>query len=65
MDPLLYTVASVLIIMIWHFAFSTRPRDFGLIQMIGIFILGGVVGWYMKSIELALFIGILLSLVLI
>jgi hypothetical protein len=51
--------------MVWHFAFSTRPRDFGLFQMIGIFIVGGAIGYFMHSIELAVLISIVLSLIFI
>jgi hypothetical protein len=65
MDIPLYMLISTFIIMIWHFAFSTRPRDFGLFQMIGIFVIGGAVGFYMSSIEAAVLISIVLSLILI
>ena len=46
-----------------HFIFPTK--DFGLFQMIGVFILGGIVGFYMQSIELAYLISILLALIFI
>lgn len=65
MNILVYIFASILIIMIWHFAFSTSPRDFGLMQMIGVFILGGAVGYYMQSTETAIFISLILSLIFI
>jgi len=54
MDILQYVFISAGIIMFWHMAFNTNPKDFGLMQMIGIFILGGVMGYYMHSLVTAL-----------
>jgi len=65
MDWVFYSFASTLIIMIWHFAFSTKPRDFGLMQMIGVFIVGAAFGFYLNSTETALLISIVLSLIFI
>jgi len=65
MDILQYVFISAGIIMFWHMAFNTNPKDFGLMQMIGIFILGGVMGYYMHSLVTALMMSILLSLVFI
>lgn len=59
MDVLFYIGLSAVIIMIWHFAFG-HPRNFGVMQMIGVFVLGGIAGYYMQSFET----GILLSLVM-
>ncbi len=63
MDIVQYAVISTLIIVVWHMAFNTSPKNFGLLQMIGVFILGGVMGYYMQSIETALLMSIVLSLV--
>lgn len=65
MNILEYAAISMVIIMIWHFAFNTNPKNFGLLQMIGIFVLGGIMGYYMHSIETALFMSIVLSLIFI
>lgn len=51
--------------MVWHMAFNTSPNNFGLMQMIGIFVLGGVMGYYMGSIETAILMSVVLSLVFI
>ncbi len=61
----LYIVASVFIIMVWHFAFNTNPKDFGLFQMIGVFVFGGAVGYFMNSVEVAILISLVLSLIFI
>ncbi len=60
-----YAAVSAVIIMVWHFAFNTNPKDFGIFQMIGIFILGGAMGYYMNSIETGLLMSIVLSLIFI
>lgn len=65
MDILFYLGASVFIIMIWHFSLSTNPRDFGLMQMIGVFVIGGAVGYYMNSTEAAILLSVALSLIFI
>ncbi|OGK30006.1 hypothetical protein A3I56_00285 [Candidatus Roizmanbacteria bacterium RIFCSPLOWO2_02_FULL_43_10] len=65
MDLITFAAVSALIIMVWHFAMNTQPSNFGLLQMIGIFILGGAIGWYMQSIEVALMFSIALSLLFI
>lgn len=61
----LYIIVSVFIIMVWHFAFNTNPKNFGLMQMAGVFALGGAVGYFMNSIEAAIMISIVLSLIFI
>ncbi|OGK39020.1 hypothetical protein A3F34_01395 [Candidatus Roizmanbacteria bacterium RIFCSPHIGHO2_12_FULL_44_10] len=60
-----YIGFSVLIIMVWHFMFSTKPRDFSLMQMIGVFVLGGAIGWFMDSMMVGLLMSIVLSLIFI
>jgi hypothetical protein len=65
MDVLTYAIVSAGIIMFWHMAFNTNPKDFGLFQMIGIFVLGGAMGYYMHSIETGLLMSIVLSLIFI
>ena len=65
MNILAYAAISGLIIMIWHMAFNTAPKNFGLFQMIGVFILGGIAGYYMQSIETAIFLSLGLSLIFV
>ncbi len=61
----LYAAVSVLIMMVWHFMFSTNPRDFGLMQMAGVFVIAGAVGYYMQSTETAIFLSLILSVIFI
>lgn len=65
MDIVTYVAASFFIIMIWHFAMNGKPGNFELMAMIGLFIFGGAIGWYMRSIEVGLMFSVLLSLVFI
>jgi hypothetical protein len=69
MSLLAYFFISAIIIFIWVFAFSIHTygeeRDFNVFLLIGNFIFGGFIGWYLKSIEIALLISIVLSLVFI
>ncbi len=69
MNLLAYAFISALIILIWQFAFSVHTygeqRDFNLFLLIGNFIFGGFIGWYLKSIEIAFLISIILSLVFV
>ncbi|MEI7653193.1 MAG: hypothetical protein WCJ70_02855 [bacterium] len=49
MDPLLlYIAASVLFIMVIHFAVGIS-KEFDTWIMTGIFVLGGVLGWYFEG----------------
>lgn len=48
--------------MIIHFAVGIRDW-FETFSMIGLFILGGVFGWYMKSYEAGLVFGVVTSLI--
>lgn len=63
MNILYYVVGSGALIIIFHFVFPTR--DFGLLQMIGVFIIGGIAGYYMQSIEIGFLISIILSLIFV
>jgi len=65
MNILLYVVISAVIIMFWHMAFNTSPKNFGLFQMIGVFVLGGVAGYYMQSIETGIFLSLGISLIFV
>ena len=65
MNILLYAVIAGAIIMFWHMAFNTAPSNFGLFQMIGVFIIGGVAGYYMQSIETGIFLSLGLSLIFV
>lgn len=65
MDIITYIAVSAGIIMVWHMAFNTNPKDFGLMQMIGVFALGGAMGYYMHSLETGIVMSIILSLIFI
>lgn len=65
MDIYLFAALSFLIIMVWHFAMSSQPNNFDLFLMIGFFLIGGLIGWHMDSIELALAFSIGSSLLFI
>ncbi len=65
MDIMTYAIVSAGIIMFWHMAFNTSPNNFGLFQMIGIFVLGGAMGYYMHSIETGILMSLVLSLIFI
>jgi len=69
MNLLAYAGISAIIIFILMFAFSIHSygeeRDFNVFLLINVFIFGGFIGWYLKSIEIAFLISFLLSLVFI
>lgn len=69
MNLLAYAGISFLIIFIWIFAFSIRPfgqqRDFNIYLLISCFVFGGIIGWYLKSIEIAFLISLILALIFI
>jgi hypothetical protein len=69
MNLLAYAGISAIIIFIWMFAFSIKPygeeRDFNVFLLISVFVFGGFIGWYLKSIEAAFLISIILSLVFV
>jgi uncharacterized membrane protein (UPF0136 family) len=50
--------------MVIHFAIAIK-REFDLFIMIVLFVIGGVVGWYMQSYEMGFVVGVVLSLVLV
>lgn len=62
MDIFTYAGFSALIITIWHFSMNTQPRNWGLMQMIALFVFGGAIGWYMESLIFGLIFSILFSL---
>ncbi len=63
MDFFLFLVFSAIYIMVIHFAIAIK-REFDLFIMIVLFVIGGVVGWYMQSYEMGFVVGVVLSLVL-
>ena len=65
MNVLEYAMLSGLVIMLWQLAFNIRPVTFGLLQMVGVFILGGVIGYYMSSLLTGLLMSIAFSLIFI
>ncbi len=62
MDLFLFILFSAGYIMIVHFAMAIK-KEFNLFLIIGYFILAGVIGWWMKSYEMGLVVGVVLSLV--
>ena len=65
MNVLTYVIISVAIILIWYLAFNSHPKNFGFLAIIGTFVLGGVFGYYMQSIEVAIFMSLGLSLIFV
>ena len=65
MDIPTYIALSALTVMVWHFTMNSSPNNFGLFQMIGVFVLGGAVGWYMDSLMAGYMISIVMSLVFV
>lgn len=61
MDFYLYFILSFIYIMVIHFALGIK-KEFNLFLMIGGFIIGGIVGWQMKSWEMGIVIGVVMSL---
>lgn len=62
MDLFTFIIISVVYIMVIHFAVGIRDW-FELFCMIGLFILGGGFGWYMKSYDAGIVFGIVTSLI--
>ncbi|MCL4375087.1 hypothetical protein M1523_04490 [Patescibacteria group bacterium] len=61
MDLLLYVIFSAVYIMVIHFAVAIR-NHFDVFLMIGLFVLGGVIGWQMHSYELGFVFAMVASL---
>ena len=62
MDIPTYIATSAVLIMLWHFTMNSSPRYFGIFQMIGLFTLGGAIGWYMDSMLFAFMMSFVMSL---
>ncbi len=62
MDLFLFIVLSAVYIMVIHFALAIK-NQFNLFIMIGIFIFGGAIGYYMNSLEFGFAGAIILSLI--
>lgn len=62
MDIQTYIAGAALFIMLWHFSMNSQPRYFGIFQMIGLFALGGAIGWYMESMLFAFVLSVVFSL---
>jgi len=60
-DLFLFILLSVVYIMTIHFAVAIN-NEFNVFQTAIYFVLGGLLGWYLKSYELGLVVGIVLSL---
>ncbi len=64
MIPLLaYILACGIYIMLMHFAVGIR-KEFDVFLMAGIFVLGGVIGWYFQAYELGFVFAVIASLLL-
>lgn len=61
MEFFLYIVFSAVYIMVIHFAIAIKDQ-FNIFLMIGFFVLGGAVGWFMHSYETGFVLSIILSL---
>ena len=57
-----YVFASVIYIMVIHFAIAIKGQ-FNLFLMAGIFILGGVLGLYIQSLETGFILSVVLSFI--
>ncbi|PIY72595.1 hypothetical protein COY87_00145 [Candidatus Roizmanbacteria bacterium CG_4_10_14_0_8_um_filter_33_9] len=62
MDLFMYIVISIVYVMVIHFAIQIRDW-FDTFSMIGLFILGGIFGWYMKSYDAGIVFGVVTSLI--
>ncbi len=62
MEPMTYIVFSAVYIMVIHFAVAIKDQ-FNLFLMIGIFIFGGFVGYFLGSLASGFVLAIILSLV--
>jgi len=62
MDLFLFILFSAGYIMVVHFAMAIK-KEFNLFLIVGYFVLGGIIGWWMKSYEMGLVIGVVLSLI--
>lgn len=69
MNLFAYAGISAIIIFIWMFAFSIHTygeeRDFNVFLLISCFVFGGFIGWYLKSMEIAFLISLILALVFV
>jgi hypothetical protein len=64
MIPLLFYVAAcVFFVMFMHFAVGTS-KGFDLFLMVGVFVFGGVIGWFFQAYELGLIFAVITSLML-
>ncbi len=64
MIPLLFYVAAcVFFVMFMHFAVGTS-MEFGLFLMVGVFVFGGVIGWFFQAYELGFIFAVITSLLL-
>lgn len=61
MDFYLYFILSFIYLMVIHFAVGIK-KEFNLFLMIIGFIIGGIVGWQMKSWEIGIVVGVIMSL---
>lgn len=63
MSLYVFIIASFVYIMMIHFAIAIKD-EFNVFLMIGYFIIGGVVGWQLKSYEAGFTLSVVLSLLL-
>jgi len=63
-DFYLYAVLSFLYIMVMHFAVNFGS-EFNLMILVGIFVLAGILGYFVLGFETAFVLGVVLSLIFI
>jgi hypothetical protein len=61
MDLVLYIAFSAVYIMTIHFAIAIK-NEFKIFQMVGLFVLGAVIGWYFNGYEIGFVTAVVLSL---
>lgn len=64
MIPLLFYIAAcIFFVMLMHFAVGTS-KEFDLFLMVGVFVFGGVIGWFFQAYELGFIFAVITSLLL-
>lgn len=58
-----YVAACIFFVMFMHFAVGTS-KGFGLFLMVGVFVFGGVIGWFFQAYELGFIFAVISTLLL-
>ena len=64
MDIFLFIIFATVYIMVMHFAVGIK-KEFNVFLMITMFVISGVVGYVMNSLEFGVVLGIILTLIFI